>query len=252
VRYKVTKKDSEKFQVNLLQLMEQQFCGSNSEVGEIEELGETLCLRVAKAPNMETIVEELHDVLASACSSSFKILRTTKKASMHKSVPWWMEGLTILRKKVNAQRRQYQWKRGNNDLRDQRKSQYLATKAEYAATIKKERNASWKEFCNMVSATNPWAEIYRLAAGERKQAAQITTLRKPDGTLTTNLHETLTHMIWYFTPEDNQNDDSEYYKQLRAQTQESIGTPDDKEFTEQEIKNAVASMGHNKVLGRMG
>ena len=81
VRYKVTKKDSEKFQVNLLQLMKQRFCGSNSEVGETEELDETLRLRVAKAPNMETIVEELHDVLASACSSSFKILRTTKKAS---------------------------------------------------------------------------------------------------------------------------------------------------------------------------
>jgi exonuclease III len=106
VRYKVTKKDSEKFQVNL-QLMEQRFCGSNSEVGETEELDETLRLRVAKAPNMETIVEE-HDVLASACSSSFKILRTTKKASTHKSVPWWTEGLTILRKRVNAQRRQYQ------------------------------------------------------------------------------------------------------------------------------------------------
>jgi hypothetical protein len=101
----------------------------------------------------------------------------------------------------------------------------------------------------MASATNPWAEIYRLAAGKRKQAAQITTLRKPDGTLTTNLHETLTHMIRYFTPEDNQNDDNEYHKQLRVQTQESIGTPDDKDFTEQEIKNAVVSMGHNKAPG---
>ena len=80
VRYKVTKKDSEKFQVNLLQLIKQRFCGSNSEVGETEELDETLRLRVAKAPNMQTIVE-FHDVLASACSSSFKILRTTKKAS---------------------------------------------------------------------------------------------------------------------------------------------------------------------------
>jgi len=106
VRYKVTKKDSEKFQVNF-QIMEQRFCGSNSEVGEAEELGETIPLRVTKAPNMKTIVEELHDVLASACRSSFKILRT-RKASTHKSVPWWTEGLTILRKRVNAQRLQYQ------------------------------------------------------------------------------------------------------------------------------------------------
>jgi len=90
-------------------------------------------------------------------------------------------------------------------------NQYLATKSEYAATIKKVRNASWKS-CNMASATNPWAEIYRLAAGKRKQTAQITTFRKPDGKLTTNLHETLTHMIRYFTPEDIQTDDNEYHK----------------------------------------
>jgi hypothetical protein len=142
--------------------------------------------------------------------------------------------------------------RGNNDLWDQRKPQYLATKAEYAATIRKERNASWKEFCNMAFAANPCTEIYRLAVGKRMQAAQITTLRKPDGTLTTNLHETLTHMIRHFTPEDNQNNDNEYHKQLRAQAQESIDTPDDKEFTEQEIKNAMASMGHNKAPGEDG
>jgi len=84
----------------------------------------------------------------------------------------------------------------------------------------------------MASATNPWAEIYRLVAGKRMQAAQIATLKKPDGTLTTNLHETFTHMIRYFTLENTQNDDNEYHKQLRAQTQESTGTPDDKEFTE--------------------
>ena len=248
MKYKVTK-DSEKFQVNL-QLMGQRFCGSSSEVRETDEPGETPRLRVAKAPNMETI--ELHDVLASACRSSFKILRTTKKASTHKSVPWWTEGLTILNKKVNAQRRQYQRTRGNNDLRDQRKSQHLATKAECAATIKKERNASWKEFCSMASATNPWTGTYRLAAGKRKQAAQITTLRKPDGTLTTNLHETLTHMIRYFTPEYNQNDDSEYHKQLRAQTQKSIVTPDDKEFTELEMKNAGNAWEIIRPQGRMG
>ena len=61
----------------------------------------------------------------------------------------------------------------------------------------------------MASATNPSVEMYRLAEENMKQAAQLTKLRKPDGTLTTNLHETLTHLIRYFTPHDNQNDDNE-------------------------------------------
>jgi hypothetical protein len=104
----------------------------------------------------------------------------------------------------------------------------------------------------MTSTTNPWNEIYRIVAGRRKQAAQITTLRKQDGTLTTNLHGTLLHMLRNFTPEDNQNDVTEYHKQLRAQTQESIDTADDEEFTIQEIKNVVASMGNKKAPGEDG
>jgi len=101
----------------------------------------------------------------------------------------------------------------------------------------------------MTLTTNPWNETYKIAAGSRKQAAQITTLRKQDGTLTTNLHKTLMHMLQNFTPEDNQNDDTEYHKQLRAQTHESIDTANGKEFTVQEIKNAVASMGNKKASG---
>jgi hypothetical protein len=59
-------------------------------------------------------------------------------------------------------------------------------------------------------------------------------------------------MLRNFTPEDNQNDDTEYHKQLRVLTQESIDTANDKEFTVQEIKNAVASMGNKKAPGEDG
>jgi len=54
----------------------------------------------------------------------------------------------------------------------------------------------------MTSSINPWNEIYRIAVERMKQAAQITTLRKQDGTLTTNLHGTLMHRLRNFTPEE--------------------------------------------------
>jgi hypothetical protein len=56
-------------------------------------------------------------------------------------------------------------------------------------------------------------------------------------------------MLRYFTPEDNQNDDTEYHWKLRAQSQGTINTADDKEFSVQEIKNAVAGMGNKKAPG---
>jgi len=104
----------------------------------------------------------------------------------------------------------------------------------------------------MTSATNPWNGICRIAAGRGKQPAPTTTLRQQDGMLTTNFHGTLLHMLWYFTPEDNEADDNESHKQIRALTQEAIDTANDKELTVQEVKNAVASMGNKKAPGEDG
>ena len=95
---------------------------------------------------MEVVVEELHDALESACRSCLRLLRTTKKLLPRKSVPWRTETHTVLREKVNAQRRRYQLTRGDNALRDQRKEQYLDTKAEYAATTRKKEALRGRSF----------------------------------------------------------------------------------------------------------
>jgi hypothetical protein len=78
----------------------------------------------------------------------------------------------------------------------------------------------------MTSATNPWNEMYRIAARRGKQAALTTTLMQKEGTLTTNFHGTLLHMIQNLTPED----DTELHKQTRALTQEAIDTAHDKDL----------------------
>ena len=137
-----------------------------------------------------------------------------------------------MRKRVNAQRRKYQRTKGKNDLRDHR--EYLASKAEYAATI---RYTSWK-YCTLTSTTNPWSGIYSIMTSRDKRAAPQTTLKQKDGILTTNLQGTIHHILRIFTPEDNQ-EDTELQKKTRALSQE-IDT--DKEFTLQEVKN-VMSMG---------
>jgi hypothetical protein len=113
-----------------------------------------------------------------------------------------------MRKRLNALRRRYQRTRNNEDLRQQRKAQYTEGKARYASTIKKEKISSWKEYCNLTSSTNPWNEVYKLAAGKRKHNTQLSTWRKPDGSLTKDIRETLQHMLEHFVPEDKDNDDT--------------------------------------------
>ena len=94
VRYRVTQRDIAKFQGNFIPIIEQLLSGTNKAVGGVEKLDESLCQRVATAPNMDEIIEELHEVLDSACRSSFRLTRltrTTKKVVPCKSVPWWTQ-----------------------------------------------------------------------------------------------------------------------------------------------------------------
>jgi len=150
----VEQRDIAKFQGSPIQNTDQLLSGMNKERDSIEGLDEHLSKRVAAAPCMETLIEEIQEALETACRSPFKIWNISQKATSHKC-PWWTQNLTILREKLNAQRRKFQRTKDNKDLRDQRKEEYLATKTEYAAAIRKERYTSWKEYCTMTAITNP-------------------------------------------------------------------------------------------------
>jgi len=125
---------------------------------------------VTRAPNIEVALEELQDVLEQACRSSFTQMGTIGKALWHKPIPWWTSSLITQRNEVNAKRRRHQRMKLNSEIREQRKVQYLAAKAEYTANISREKSKSWKEFCNLTPVTNSWNAIYKTVAGKTKHA----------------------------------------------------------------------------------
>jgi len=226
--------------------------GMNKERDGIEGQDEHLSQKVAGSQCMERLIEEIQEALETACRISFRIRNISQKATSNKSVPCWIQKLTILRKNLNSQRRKFQRTKDLGDLRDHRKEQYLATKAEYAAAIWKKSYTSWKEYCTMTSITNPLNGIYRILAGRDKRAAPQTTLEQKDGTLETNLQETIQHMLQVLTPEDNQEDATELQKNIRALAQKDIDTYDDKEYTAREVKNVVLGESKYKATGDVG
>ena len=42
-------------------------------------------------------------------------------------------------------------------------------------------HTSWKEYCNVTASSNPWSQVYKLAAGKVRNNSIMTTLKKPDG-----------------------------------------------------------------------
>jgi len=65
------------------------------------------------------------------------------------------------------------------------------------------------------------------------------TLQKPDGTNTADMIETLALTLEQLIPEDNPQDDTDYHRAIRKLTEQPIDTPDDKAFTQDEVRQVI-------------
>jgi len=112
-----------------------------------------------------------------------------------------------MRKRTNALRRLYQRTKNNDDLRESRRVQYATWKTPYQATIKKE-NIILEEtlHCKITDESMKW--VYKIAWGKTRQKETMTTLQKPDGTITADMTETLTVTMEQLIPQDSNQDDS--------------------------------------------
>jgi hypothetical protein len=174
-----------------------------------------------------------------ACEQSFKTRKAPRVTQKDKSVPWWTQELTVMRKTTNALRRKYQRTRDNAEHREKYKVTYFDQKSKYAARIKKEKTKSRKECCNLTTEANAWNAVYRLAAGKRTNNIQITTLPKLEGSLTKDTKETLRLMLECFTSGDNDLEDNNHHKQARDKTTRPPNTPDGCEITIEEIRRVI-------------
>ena len=96
----------------------------------------------------------------------FKIINIQCKTKQKKSVPWWTDSLTIMRKRINALKWLHLWTRNNEELRKNRKHKNPEEKKMYYYEIRREKLNSWKENCNMTASLNPWTHEYKLATKE--------------------------------------------------------------------------------------
>ena len=100
--------DIDKFQGNLSRLLEDRPNTTNTDGGP-DDLDEPLNEMTKKRTEIEKLIEVFQEALKEACEKLFR-QRTMKKIT-NKSVPWWTDELTVMRKRTNALGRRYQRKR---------------------------------------------------------------------------------------------------------------------------------------------
>ena len=100
--------------------------------------------------------------------------------------------------------------------------------------------------------SNPWNMVYKLATGKIKSCSTLSTLRRPDGTVTSDMVETVNVIIEHFTPADDEEMDNDHHKLIRAQNETQVTTEDDKQFITVEIRDAIHALNRNKAPGEDG
>jgi hypothetical protein len=195
---------------------------------------------------------KLEDTIQTTCREMYRFKEKSKPKTKGRSVPWWTDELQVMKKRTNALRRRYQRTTNNEILRESRKSQHNKAKADYQTAIKKEKIRSWKNYCTLTPANNPWNEVYKIATGKTRNKQTLTTLHRPDGTVTETTEETIELMLEHLIPEDDPQNDIDQQKEVRRQTDKPINTADDKEFTQDEVRQILEGFKDKKAPGPNG
>jgi hypothetical protein len=153
-KYTVNENGMGKYQGNVRRTVAE-LIREHSNTNSEDDMDERLHKRILSDNNTAQQIEDFSVAMRRACEQSFKTTKTPKVTQKVKSVPWWTKELTELRKSTNALRRKYQRITDNTEQREKNKATYLDQKSKYAATIKREKAKSWKEYCNLTTEANP-------------------------------------------------------------------------------------------------
>jgi hypothetical protein len=236
IKYIIRDEKKQLFDQNLIQELQKK-TGMASNEGGTEEIDDAIFTTIAASKNLEHYIDLIEETIKTACRKSFSHLFTNKKNNNHKSVPWWKVELTVMRKRVNANRRLYQRTKNDETLRERKKEVYLKLRREYKTELKKTRTSTWKEYCNVAASINPWSQVYKLATGKNRTNNIMNSNKKPGGTVTTNLNETLNTILDYILTEEKEIDNLHHQTIWKA-TEEPIYTDDDLDFSREEIKTS--------------
>jgi hypothetical protein len=236
------------FDLNLAQSLVKNFeCRTNP--NNFAACDKDLSQKVKISADTGEVIHRFTSAVTAACDASFQVLRPGKCASRERSMPWWNNELTTLRKKTLAMRQRYQRTKYNADLRQDRRLQYQESNRTYQAKLWEAKSKSWKDFCSRTQNSNPWNLVYRYAAGKTRSTLTWTTPKANNNTYTADIQSTLNQLMDYFIPEDSASSDETHCQRARQLTTEPLNTTDDIPFTKHEIQAALEKFDPRKAPG---
>ncbi|XP_072400410.1 uncharacterized protein [Diabrotica undecimpunctata] len=163
---------------------------------------------------------------------------------------WWSEELDKLKKATNKCRRKYQKETDPiNKRRDE--LDYIASRRRYKDAIIQTKKTAIRQYLTNHDPDNPWNLGYKIIKKKEDSNSTLNTIRKPDGTYTTNRDDTIKYLHTKYFPPDSENDDNETHRALREK-EYTHDTENDTKFTQQEIHNTIRDMKNKKATATDG
>ncbi|CAB0034403.1 unnamed protein product [Trichogramma brassicae] len=124
--------------------------------------------------DMESYAEKLGSLLAEAANGAIPV-----KRRFGRSVPWWNNDLTYLKKEVKRHRRTYQRER-SQEAREVSGSRYLTLRKRYSSAAFKARTDSWRNFAEESTRSNTYGVVYKLLNQRMSPVVAVSTIYTGD------------------------------------------------------------------------
>ena len=200
---------------------------------------------MSSTQDVERYATKVTKTLVSAAKASIP-----KKRQFAKSVPWWTPSLTRLRKQVCCLRHKYQKaKKAKADNKEEIYERYRTLRNRYKSLIRSTRTNSWRDFVTECGNETPWSIVYRSAVGKATQKKASSSVRRPDGSQTMSMKETLNCLLKTHFPRDSEEDETPLQSEIRASCFTRTSEGDTPPFTRQDLISALKRQKTRKCPG---
>lgn len=209
-----------------------------------EKLNRLSNLRLTTAENVEAAAVAIHSAIVCACEASVK-----RKTPHSRSVPWWTENLTTIKKMSYKARKAFQAER-DPERRETKKRIYARIRRDYTSEVYRAKKVDWQKLVSDKGNSSPWGVVYKLRMQKILPERALASSPLEAGRSITWEHTAL-KLLNSLVPDDTV-DSLDIQRNIRAARDIHPDTPEAEEFNELEVRSAVSRLRNGKAPGSDG
>lgn len=128
---------------------------------------------------------------------------------------------------------------------------FIVARNRYRTSTRAAKRAAWLKQIEKAELEDPWGKVYKIVRGKLSPPLMLTTLRKDDGTYTSDERETLEFFLKRMLPDDQVDLNDPEERRLRENMM-TFGEDVEEDFTMGELESAVKRIKNKKAPGPDG